>query len=152
MSIDYDSQQPYSALISRPQSTPKSSLLLQRPSSKIFDNQQTDENVITIAKNDKRSRIATFDYSSFTNVTPLNEINNNVESRVLFETDNDNIIDQYLLRPPPLMVLSQTIQAKHPEQLTDTTLNNRFSSIGDLPNVPANYSFVFYGFTSTFVF
>ncbi|CAF3223272.1 unnamed protein product [Rotaria socialis] len=166
-SIDYDSQQQYSALVSRPQSTPKSCLLLQRLSSYVFDNQQTNENVQTIAKNNKKQRMATFDYSSFTNVTALNEIHNNLKSPVLFEIhndgddeddndDNNNINknynhyhDRYLLRPPPLMVLSQTVQAKHPEQLIDTKLDYQFSSIKDLPNAPANHSFVFYGFTST---
>jgi hypothetical protein len=50
------------------------------------------------------------------------------------------------------MALSQSIQAKHPEELTDKKAINRFSSIKDLPNAPANYSFMFYNFTSTFVF
>jgi hypothetical protein len=49
------------------------------------------------------------------------------------------------------MVLSQSIQAKHPEQLIESRLNNRFSSIKDLPSAPANYLFVFYNFTSTCV-
>ncbi|CAF3581314.1 unnamed protein product [Rotaria sp. Silwood1] len=161
-SIDYDSQQQFSALVSRPQSTPITSpLLLSRLSSNIFDNQQTNENSTTITKNSKKQRITTLNYSSLTNVTPLNEINNNIKSQVLFEISDDdddddgnsnkkkNKEDRYLLRPPPLMVLSQSIQAKHPEQLTDTKLNNRFSSIKDLPNAPANYSFFFYGFTLT---
>ncbi|CAF2527036.1 unnamed protein product [Rotaria sp. Silwood2] len=162
-SIDYDSQQQFSALIHRPQSTPISSpVLLSRLPSNIFDNQQTNENSTTVTKNNKKQRITTLNYSSLTNVTPLNDINNNIRSQILFELNDDdddddddnnnNNEDRYLLRPPPLMVLSQTIQAKHPEQLTDTKLNNRFSSIKDLPNSPANYSFVFYGFTLTFVF
>ncbi|CAF1213380.1 unnamed protein product [Rotaria sordida] len=157
-SIDYDSQQQFSALVNRPQSTPISSpLLLSRLSSNFFDNQQTNENSIIVTKNNKKQRITTLNYSSLTNVTPLNEINDNTKSQILFEiydddddnNNNNNNENRYLLRPPPLMVLSQSIQAKHPEQLTDTKLNNRFSSIKDLPNAPANYSFVFYGFTLT---
>ncbi len=105
----------------------------------------------TIIKNNKKKRITTADYSSLTNITPLNEINNRIKSSILLEIfDDDDDENRYLLRPPPLMVLSQSIQSKHPEQLNDTKLNNRFSSIKDLPNSPANYSFVFYNFTQTF--
>ena len=154
-SLDYDSQEQFAALIRRPQSTPISSpLLFSRSSRKTFDDQQTDENFCTIPKHNKKRRLTTFDYSSLTNVTSLNNINNRLRSPILFEIldeeeeeeENDH---RYLPRPPPLMVLSQSIQAKHPEQLTDTKLNNRFSSIKDLPNAPANYSFVFYHFTPT---
>jgi hypothetical protein len=136
-SIDYDSQEQLEELIRRPQSTPISS-----PSN--------NENLTTILK---KRRLTTFDYSSLTNITPLNDINNQIKSPILFEIlDEEEESDRYLLRPPPLMVLSQSIQAKHPEQLKETKLNNRFSSIKDLPNAPANYSFVFYDFTQTFVF
>jgi len=57
--------------------------------------------------------------------------------------------DQVIPRPPPLLALSQAIRRKHPEQLIETKLNNPLPSIKDLPNAPANYSFVFYGFTLT---
>jgi len=150
-SIDSDSPQQFAAFLTRPQSTPISSpVLLPRLFTNNLNNQPTNENLITVINNNKKRRITTSDYTSLTNVTPLNQINNNIKSPILFEilddSDNDNE-NRYLLRPPPLMVLSQSIQAKHPEQLNDTKLNNRFSSIKDLPNAPANYSFVFYGFT-----
>ncbi|UJR29953.1 hypothetical protein I4U23_017500 [Adineta vaga] len=146
ISIDYDSQQEYAAFITRPQSTPISSpVLLSRTSINPF---QTNENFITILRNTKKQRLTTFDNSSFTNVTPLQEINNQIQSPVLLDISDNDEQDRYFLRPPPLMVLSQTIQAKYPEKLTDSKLNNRFSSIKDLPHSPANYSFVFYGFTS----
>ncbi len=133
-------------MISRPQSTPISSpIVLPRLSTNDFDQQETNENVTTIIK---KRRITRFDSS----LSPLNEINNQIKSPILFEIFDDNNDNRYLLRPPPLMVLSQSIQAKHPEQLNDTKLNNRFSSIKDLPNAPANYSFVFYNFTQTFGF
>ncbi|CAF4504863.1 unnamed protein product, partial [Rotaria sp. Silwood2] len=103
-------------------------------------------------------------------LTPLNQINTKTKSRIRFEichnddderdlilpnvkeiireleisTNNDRIIP----RPPPLLALSQAIRTKHPEQLIDTKLYNQLPSIKDLPNAPANYSFVFYGFTS----
>ena len=97
---------------------------------------------------------------SLTNVSPLNDINNQIKPPILLEIFDDDDeedneeeknADRYFLRPPPLMVLSQSIRTKHPEQLNDTKLNNRFSSKKDLPNAPANYSFVFYGFTPPFV-
>jgi hypothetical protein len=59
--------------------------------------------------------------------------------------------NQIIPRPPPLLALSQAIRRKHPEQLIETKSNEQISSIKDLPNAPANYSFVFYGFTSTYV-
>jgi hypothetical protein len=131
-------------------------MLFRKFSSNNFDNQKTNENLIIVIKNNKKRRITTSDYSSLTNVTPLNAINNKIKSPILFELsdndDDDNNQDRYLLRPPPLMVMSQSIRAKHPEQLNETKLNNRFSSIKDLPNAPANYSFFFYGFTQMFVF
>ncbi|CAF0731809.1 unnamed protein product [Adineta steineri] len=157
-SFDYDSQKQYAALISRPQSTPISSpIFIPRLSINNFDKNETNENLIAILRNNKRQRLTTCDYSSLTNVTPLNEINNKIDSSILLEISDDSDDDgeinynnknRYVLRPPPLMVLSQSIQAKHPEQLIDSKLNNRFSSIKDLPNSPANYSFVFHGFTS----
>jgi len=150
-SIDYDSPQEFVALLNRPQSTPISSpILFSKLSSNNPDNQkQTNENYTTMIKNNKKQRITTYNYSSLTNVTP----NNQIKSPILFEIiDDDNNENQYLLRPPPLMVLSQNIQAKHPEKLNDTKLNNQFSSIKDLPNAPANYSFVFYNFSQMFVF
>ena len=117
-----------------------------------MENQLTNENFLTITKNNKKRRLTTFDYSSLTNVSPLNDLNNQIISPNLYEISDDEEEDQYILRPPPLMVLSQSIQAKHPEQLIDTKLTNRFSSIKDLPNAPANYSFAFYNLTLTFVF
>lgn len=75
--------------------------------------------------------------------------------------ENDDVIsqvveipistNQIVPRPPPLMVLSQAIRRKYPEQIAQSELNNHMASIEDLPIFPANYSFVFYGFTSTFV-
>ena len=98
--------------------------------------------------------MTTLDSSSLTNVTPLNEIKNQLKSPDELETsdaDEDNG-DRYFLRPPPLLVLSQSIRAKHPEQLIARKANHRFSSKADLPNAPANYSLVFYDFNRTFVF
>jgi hypothetical protein len=71
----------------------------------------------------------------------VQEIINQIQTSI----NNDRIIP----RPPPLLALSQAIRRKHPEQLIDTKLNDQLPSIKDLPNAPANYSFVFYGFTST---
>lgn len=71
-----------------------------------------------------------------------------LNSQCLFDLDDD----RYCLRPPPLLVLSQSIQAKHPEQLNETKLNHRFSAKKDLPTSLANYSLVFYGFNPTLVF
>lgn len=150
--MDYNSQEQFEALTRRPQSTPISSpVILSRLSTHLFDKQQTNENFTTIFQNNKKRRITAFDYSSLTNVSPLNNINNRVKSPLLFEIfdEEEEDKDRYFLRPPPLMVMSQSIQARHPEQLNQTKLNNRFSSIKDLPNAPANYSFVFYGFTQT---
>ena len=65
------------------------------------------------------------------------------------ESDTDE--HQHIVRPPPLMILSQTIRSKHPEQLNDTTLNDRYLLTTDLPSSPANYSFVFYNLTASFV-
>jgi hypothetical protein len=115
--------------------------------------------------------LKTVDYSSFTKVTPFNQINNKTKSRILFEIchddENDLILpnvqeiinelrttindERIIPRPPPLLALSQGIRAKHPEQLIDTKLKQQLPSIRDLPNAPANYSFVFYEFTSTYV-
>ena len=104
-------------------------------------------------KNNQIRRITTLDHSSLTNVTPLDD---KVKSRILFEStvddDDDNIENPYIIRAPALMIFSQRIQVKHPEQLNDVKLNYRSSSVADLPSVPANYSFVFYGFTSTSAF
>lgn len=115
----------------------------------------------------------TIDYTSFTKVTPLNHVNTNTKSRIEFEIchnendDRDFVVpnvqeiicqlappaenDRFIPRPPPLVALSQAIRTKHPEQITDSKLNNDLPSIKDLPNSPANYSFVFYGFTSPYV-
>lgn len=127
----------------------------------MFDDKKTNENSTILTKSNKKRHLTTFECSSLTNVTPLNQINNQMRFPVFLDTLLDDLNDddennndnntRYLPKPPPLLVLSQTIQAKHPEQLIDTELNNRFSSIKDLPNSPANYSFVFYGFTSMFV-
>jgi hypothetical protein len=54
--------------------------------------------------------------------------------------------DEIIPRPPPLLALSQVIQRKYPEKLIE-----QLPSMEDLPNAPANYSFAFYGFTSTYV-
>jgi hypothetical protein len=51
--------------------------------------------------------------------------------------------DQIIPRPPPLFALSQAIRRKYPEELIETKSNNPLPSIKDLPNAPANYSFVF---------
>lgn len=109
-------------------------------------------------RNNKKRRLLS--ENSLTNVSPLNDINNQIQSPILleiFDEDDDDDEDhgdkdRYFVRPPPLLVLSQSIRRKHPEQLKETRLNNRFSSIKDLPNSPANYSFVFYGFPPAFVF
>jgi len=108
-------------------------------------------------KNNKKKRIFNFENTSLTNITPLNDIQNQIllnlssSSSSSDESEDKQNSNRYYLRPPPLMVLSQTIQAKHPEQLSHSKLTDRFSSIKDLPLVPANYSFVFYGFTAMFV-
>ena len=83
-------------------------------------------------------------------MTPLNPIENEISSDLCSAEEENE--DRFCLRPPPLLVLSQSIQTKHPEQLNETKLNHRFSSKKDLPNAPANYSLVFYQFNSTFVF
>ena len=102
--------------------------------------------------------LKTADYSSFTRVSPLktkptiqfekldddeelvipnvDEILNNLQ----ISDDTDRIVP----RPPPLVALSQAIRRKHPEQI-----NEQLPQMNDLPNAPANYSFVFFGFTST---
>ncbi|CAF3632054.1 unnamed protein product [Rotaria sordida] len=175
--FDFDNEQNYAALGNLPQSTP-----ILRPTLQLnnIDNNQSNE--ILIEKNLENSKekqlitpLKTIDYTSFTKVTPLNQINNKTKSRIRFEichNDNDDDDDERDLilpqvkeilreleistnndriipRPPPLLALSQAIRTKHPEQLIDTKLHNQLPSIEDLPNAPANYSFVFYGFTST---
>lgn len=158
--FDSDSQQQLSPLLNRPQSTPISSPILfpRLSTDKTANQDKTDENLLTISKNNKKRRIITIDQSTLTNITPLNDINNQMKSAILLnissddEDDNDKRIENCVCpRPPPLMVLSQSIQAKYPEQLNEKKLSDRFSSIKDLPSSPANYSFVFYGFTQTFV-
>jgi hypothetical protein len=131
-----------------------------------IDNHQTNE--ILIEKNNPPNcqpitPVQTTDYSSFTRITPL-KTKPIIQFEVCHEEDDfvlpnvqemiDNIQisinhDQIIPRPPPLLALSQAIRRKHPEQLIETKLNNPLPSIEDLPNAPANYSFVFHGFTST---
>lgn len=156
-SIDDDHSQPlFSSLLNLPQSTPKSSPILVPRLSINIDQQKSNENLgITIMKINRKKRILNFENTSLTNITPLNDIQNRIllnfsssSSSSSDENDEQNV-DRYCLRPPPLMVLSQSIQAKHPEQLNHPKLTDRFSSIKDLPLVPANYSFVFYNFTQT---
>jgi hypothetical protein len=170
--FDFDSQKQYAALGNRPQSTPVSSPIL-RPTLplNILDNQQPKE--IFIKKDPKENQcitpLKTIDYSSFTRITPLNPTKSKVRFEICHNEDDDNDLilpniqeiinqlqtsinnDRLIPRPPPLLALSQAIRRKHPEQLIDTKLNNQITSIKDLPNSPANYSFVFYGFTSTYV-
>jgi len=165
--FDFDSQQQYAALGIRPQSTP-----ILRPILNILDNQQPNEDFIekNLPNPQLITPLKTIDYSSFTKITPLNQINIKTKPTIQFElcdNDNDFILpnvqeiinelqisinnNQIIPRPPPLLALSQAIRRKHPEQLIETKSNEQISSIKDLPNAPANYSFVFYGFTSTYV-
>ncbi len=120
---------------------------------------------MTTVDNHQITPVKTTDYSSFTRVTPLKS-KATIRFEVCHEEDDfvlpnvqemiDNIQisinhDQIIPRPPPLLALSQRIQRKYPEELFETKLNDPLSSIKDLPNAPANYSFVFHGFTSTYV-
>lgn len=110
--------------------------------------------------------LRTIDYSSFTKITPLktkptirfeichdeNEENNpNLENiqEIINQIEIPENLNEIIPRPPPLLALSQAIQRKYPERLIETKLNEQLPSIKDLPNAPANYSFVFYNFTST---
>ena len=97
------------------------------------------------------SPLKTIDYSSFTKITPM-------KTKPTHRLEKDDPIveipindDQIIPRPPPQLPLSQAIRRKYPEQIAQTKLNTHFASIEDLPNAPANYSFVFYGFSSVFV-
>jgi hypothetical protein len=166
--FDFDSQKQHAALGHRPQSTPVSSPIL---SLNILDNQQPKK--ILTEKNPGENQfitpLKTTDYSSFTKLTPLHPTKSKITFEICHneEDDNDLILpdvreiinelqtsinkDQVIPRPPPLLTLSQGIRRKHPEQLIDTRLNNELTSIKDLPNAPANYSFAFYGFTSMYV-
>lgn len=148
LSLDEDSQQHRTALFDRPQSTPVSSPTLSpRLSKNHLDQTSTDENCSHSTGNAKRRRLTTL-----TTITPLNEIQNQLSSEISLELcpPDEDSDDRYCLRPPPLLVLSQSIQAKHPEQLNESKLNHRFSAKRDLPNAPANYSLVFYQFTPMF--
>ncbi|CAF3310274.1 unnamed protein product [Rotaria socialis] len=174
--FDFDSQQQYAALGDLPQSTPLSSPIL-RPALRLNNLDNYESNEILIEKNLENPKekqlitpLKTIDYTSFTKVTPLDEINDKTKSRITFELchneddERDFVLpnvkqiideletstnnDQIIPRPPPLLALSQNIRAKHPEQLINTKLDNQLPSIKDLPNAPANYSFVFYEFSS----
>ena len=105
--------------------------------------------------------------TSFTNVTPVNQKQSRIRFEICHNDERDLILpnvqeiinqlqtsinhDRIIPRAPPLLALSQAIQVKHPEQLMNEKFNSPLPSIEDLPNVPANYSFVFYGFTSTYI-
>ncbi|CAF0844875.1 unnamed protein product [Adineta steineri] len=168
--FDFDSQKQYAALGDRPQSTPVSSPILQPAVPlTIIDNHEVHE--IIIENNPKESRfitpLKTIDYSSFTKLTPLYSRKSKVRFEICHSEDDErelilpniqNILnelqssvnyDQIIPRPPPLLALSQAIRTRHPEQLIETKINNHLSSIKDLPNSPANYSFVFYQFQLT---
>jgi hypothetical protein len=70
----------------------------------IFDNHQTNENLLAITKDNKKRRITTFDYSPHTNVSALNELNNQIISPILYEISDEEEENRYLLRSPPLMI------------------------------------------------
>lgn len=141
-----------------------------------IDNNQTIEifaenNQKNIKEKEFITPLRTNDLTSFTKVTPLEKINDKTKSEIRFEINqNENDENDFILpnveeinrelepitndvqiipRPPPLLALSQAIRTKHPEQLIDSKLNNQLPSIKDLPYSLANYSFVFYGFSST---
>ena len=126
-------------------------------STKLIPKNQNNPNSLFLRKHLKRKHLTSYDYSTLTNITSLNVIHNQISSRILLEIFNENNNDetdenhQHLLRPPPLLVLSQSIRAKYPEKLIDSKLNHRISSKKDLPHSPANFSFFFYDFTQTFV-
>ena len=108
----------------------------------------------------------TAEYSSFTRVTPLKS-KPTIRFEVCHEEEDDFVLpnvqemidniqtsinhDQIIPRPPPLLALSQRIRRKYPEELIETKLNNLLPSIEDLPNAPANYSFVFHEFSPAYV-
>lgn len=166
--FDFDSQKQYTALGIRPQSTPIASPIL-RPINPLtaLDNHQSKE-VFTeqnLPDPHQLTPLKTIDYSSFTRITPLK-----TKPTIRFELcpDQEDIIlpnvqdiinsieipithDQIIPRPPPLLALSQAIRRKHPEQMRETKLNDQLPSIQDLPYAPANYSFVFHGFSLTSV-
>ena len=142
--FDFDSQKQYNALGVRPQSTPLASPQL-RP-------------IVPSNIEKPMTPLKTTDYSSFTRVSPLK-----TKPTIQFEKldDDEEIVlpnvdeilnnlqiyddtDRIVPRPPPLVALSQAIRRKHPEQI-----NEQLPQMNDLPNAPANYSFVFFGFTST---
>lgn len=106
--------------------------------------------------------LKTADYSSFTRISPLHPIKSKVRFEVPPEEEDERNVQEEvnepeppktneddIPRPPPLLALSQGIRRKHPEQLIDTKLNDQLPSMKDLPNAPANYSFVFYKFEPT---
>jgi hypothetical protein len=112
--------------------------------------------------------LKTNDYSSFTRISPLHQINPRITFEICHNDESDDVIlpniqeiinelqtsvnnDRLIPRPPPLLALSQAIQTKHPEQLIHTKLNQQLPSIQDLPTTPANYSFVFHEFTLTYI-
>ena len=130
----------------RPQSTPISSPILQPTTHRI--DIPSMKKMITPTTSE--------DYSSFTKVTPIRtksrkylpeEEEDEDQVEIVIEPLKDDCQMNQFVRPPPLLVLSQRIRLKHPDQITDQLLIDPFPSIEDLPTSPANYSFVFYQFT-----
>ncbi|UJR16500.1 hypothetical protein I4U23_003402 [Adineta vaga] len=168
--FDFDSQKQYTALGHRPQSTPVSSPIVRRPLPlNVVDNDPPIE--IPIEKNPKEKEyitpLKTNDYSSFTRISPLNPTKSKIQFEICHdeEVERDSSIphiqeiindlqpsktnERIIPRPPPQPALSQAIRRKHPEQLIGTNFDNQLPSMKDLPNAPANYSFVFYEFQPT---
>ncbi|CAF4600263.1 unnamed protein product, partial [Rotaria magnacalcarata] len=89
--FDFDSQQQYAALGNLPQSTPLSSPIL-RPALPLNNLDNYESNEILIEKNLENPKekqlitpLKTIDYTSFTKVTPLDQINDKTKSRITFE-------------------------------------------------------------------
>ena len=79
----------------------------------MLDDDQRNKNIPTIIKNNNRC-LRLIICTSLNDITASNRINNQMKSSSLFKIyDEDE--DRYLPRPSPLVVLSQSIQAKHPE-------------------------------------
>lgn len=164
--FDFDSQKQYNALGVRPQSTPLSSPQI-RPSvpSKVQQDSPVEQPAAPIEK--EMTPLKTIDYSSFTKVSPLKtkptirfeKLNEDQENEEIIIPSVDEILNDLqicddsnriqLPRAPPLLALSQAIRRKYPEQIIESKLNEQIPSIKDLPNAPANYSFVFHDFSST---
>ncbi|CAF1079355.1 unnamed protein product [Adineta ricciae] len=163
--FDFDSQKQYNALGNRPQSTPLASPIVRRPlPTNVVEKEPPVEIPIEKIPAEKPciTPLKTADYSSFTRISPLHPTKSKVHFEVRLDeedkqNDQEEINDPELPkpneddipRPPPLLALSQAIRRKHPERLIDTKLNDQLPSMKDLPNAPANYSFVFYEFEPT---